>query len=158
MWDVLKPIFDTIGKGADLLAGAWSKVKNLVVGDGGGGESDGGTSPGKNAGGDNNWRGGPTWVGEKGPELIDLPRGTRILPTKESAAWAARQDSNILQLPQRSYSSLGQSMTAGGSQGKIQTVQINKLADNITVRSDDDIDQIAEQTAKKIIEELDNIA
>lgn len=158
VWDVLKPIFDTIGKGADLLAGAWSKVKNLVVGDGGGGESDGGTSPGKNAGGDNNWRGGPTWVGEKGPELIDLPHGTRILPTKESAAWAASQDSNILQLPQRSYSSLGQSMTAGGSQGKIQTVQINKLADNITVRSDDDIDQIAEQTAKKIIEELDNIA
>lgn len=157
VWDVLEPIFDTIGKGADLLAGAWSKVKNLVVGDSGG-ESGGGESPGKNAGGDNNWRGGPTWVGEKGPELIDLPRGTRILPTKESAAWAVRQDSNILQLPQRSYTIHGQPITSGGSQGKNLTVQINKIADNVTVRSDEDIDQIVEQTAKKIIEELDNIA
>lgn len=158
VWDVLKPIFDTIGKGADLLAGAWSKVKNLVVGDSGGSDSGGGESVGKNAGGDNNWRGGPTWVGEKGPELIDLPRGTRILPTKESAAWAAGRESNILQLPRRSYTGLDQTGAASGGSGGNVTIQINKIADNVTVRSDDDIDQIAERTAKKIIEDLDNIA
>ena len=38
------------------------------------------------------------------------------------------------------------------------TVQINKIADNVTVRSDSDMDEIAERTAKKIIEELDNTA
>lgn len=35
---------------------------------------------GKNAEGTDSWRGGPTWVGEKGPEIIDAPRGARIIP------------------------------------------------------------------------------
>ena len=34
--------------------------------------------PGRNAQGTNFWRGGPTWVNEGGPEIIDLPRGTAI--------------------------------------------------------------------------------
>ncbi|MFQ8730806.1 MAG: hypothetical protein ACLSAC_10175 [Enterocloster bolteae] len=34
-------------------------------GDTGSGSSGSGVSPGKNARGDNNWRGGPTWVGER---------------------------------------------------------------------------------------------
>lgn len=37
-------------------------------------------SIGNNAAGTNNWRGGLTWVGEKGPELLDLPRGSSITP------------------------------------------------------------------------------
>ena len=49
VWSHLEPIFDTIGKGADLLAGAWSKVKDLVTGGGdtGSGSSGGGASPGR---------------------------------------------------------------------------------------------------------------
>jgi hypothetical protein len=35
---------------------------------------------GHNAGGTDNWRGGPTWVGENGPELINLPRGSQVIP------------------------------------------------------------------------------
>ncbi len=35
-------------------------------------------SIGKNANGTNNWRGGLTWVGEQGRELVNLPRGTQI--------------------------------------------------------------------------------
>jgi phage-related minor tail protein len=35
---------------------------------------------GHNAGGTDNWRGGPTWVGENGPELINLPRGSQVVP------------------------------------------------------------------------------
>lgn len=30
------------------------------------------------------WRGGPTWVGEGGPELVYLPRGAQVLPHRES--------------------------------------------------------------------------
>ena len=163
VWSVLEPIFSTIGKGADLIAGAWSKVKSLVTGDGGKeGRGSGGTSPGTNASGDNNWRGGPTWVGEKGPELIDLPRGTRILPTKESMAWAAGQGNNVIQLSRRPLSGPqwqpGGGAAGPGGSGRNVTVQINKIADNVTVRSDSDMDEIAERTAKKIIEELDNTA
>ena len=37
-----------------------------------------------NAGGNQNWRGGLTWVGESGPELVALPRGSRIYSNQES--------------------------------------------------------------------------
>lgn len=37
-----------------------------------------------NAAGDQNWRGGLTWVGEAGPELISLPQGSRIYNNQES--------------------------------------------------------------------------
>lgn len=39
---------------------------------------------GANASGNDNWRGGLTWVGENGPELAFLPRGSRILSAQES--------------------------------------------------------------------------
>lgn len=37
-----------------------------------------------NATGNDNWRGGLTWVGEGGPELAYLPRGTQILNAQDS--------------------------------------------------------------------------
>lgn len=39
---------------------------------------------GRNAAGDQNWRGGLTWVGESGPELVALPGGSRIYSNQES--------------------------------------------------------------------------
>jgi hypothetical protein len=55
--------------------------------------SAGGLSPfasflgiGKNAEGTDNWRGGPTWVGEKGPEIINLPRGSQVVPNNVAMA------------------------------------------------------------------------
>lgn len=38
-----------------------------------------------NAGGTDSWRGGLTWVGEAGPELVSLPKGSQILNAQESA-------------------------------------------------------------------------
>ncbi len=43
-----------------------------------------GGSFGRNAGGTPNWRGGLTWVGEAGPELVSLPRGSSISTAQES--------------------------------------------------------------------------
>lgn len=37
-----------------------------------------------NAGGDKNFKGGPTWVGEHGPELVNLPKGSEIMSNKNS--------------------------------------------------------------------------
>lgn len=37
-----------------------------------------------NAAGNDNWRGGLTWVGEAGPELVALPGGSRILNAQDS--------------------------------------------------------------------------
>lgn len=39
---------------------------------------------GRNAGGTDSWRGGLTWVGEAGPELVALPQGSQILSAQES--------------------------------------------------------------------------
>ena len=39
---------------------------------------------GHNAAGTDSWRGGLTWVGEGGPELMSLPRGTQIYSNQQS--------------------------------------------------------------------------
>jgi hypothetical protein len=39
---------------------------------------------GENANGTNAWRGGLTWVGERGAEIVDLPRGSRVFNNSES--------------------------------------------------------------------------
>ena len=39
---------------------------------------------GYNAAGNDNWRGGLTWVGEAGPELVALPAGSQILNAQDS--------------------------------------------------------------------------
>lgn len=44
---------------------------------------------GYNADGTDYWRGGLSWVGERGPELVELPRGTRVYSAEESRAIAA---------------------------------------------------------------------
>lgn len=85
VWDKIKPIVEGVANGISWIA---DKVGGFFGGLFGG--SSGSSSVGKNAEGTNNWRGGVTWVGEEGPELVDLPKGTRILPNKESAAVAAQ--------------------------------------------------------------------
>ena len=39
---------------------------------------------GHNATGNDNWRGGLTWVGESGPEVVALPSGSQIYSAQES--------------------------------------------------------------------------
>jgi len=43
-----------------------------------------GRNIGQNAQGTNNWRGGMTWIGEKGPELVNLPKGSKVFPHNTS--------------------------------------------------------------------------
>jgi len=45
----------------------------------------------KNAMGTSNWRGGLTWVGEQGPELVRLPSGSQVKTNKESMEIAGKQ-------------------------------------------------------------------
>lgn len=62
--------------------------KSWFGGGGGGGAADdwGWAHEFHNASGTENWRGGPTWVGEHGPELVNLPRGTKVIPNHVAAA------------------------------------------------------------------------
>lgn len=76
------------GKGKEVEAGfnsmgnSLSKVTNTV--DDAATKSKYATTTARNASGTDNFAGGRTWVGEEGPELVTLPRGTKIEPTRES--------------------------------------------------------------------------
>lgn len=54
-------------------------------------------APGKNANGTDFWRGGLTWVGERGPELVNLPRGSQVIPSTQSYAMAAGNQTQVIQ-------------------------------------------------------------
>ena len=43
-----------------------------------------GKNIGRNADGTDYWRGGLTWVGERGPELVSLPQGSRVYSAEDS--------------------------------------------------------------------------
>ncbi|MCB1715034.1 MAG: phage tail tape measure protein [Candidatus Competibacteraceae bacterium] len=74
-----------------------AKEKNwpgATVGEAAAGAADTATGTG-NAIGTRNWRGGLSWVGETGPELVALPRGSRIFSPNESMALAGGGGVNV---------------------------------------------------------------
>ena len=84
--------------------------------------------------GTNYFSGGRAFIHDQGAEIVDLPRGTRVIPHDKSIQTAYKQ---------------------GMSQGS-KVIQINKIADTVVVRSDDDIDRIAEKLAEKLKEADEN--
>lgn len=81
--------------------------------------------------GTDNWRGGAAMIHDRGGEIVDLPKGTRVYPHDKSVEMARKEGA------------------AAGSAGSISIV-IQKLADKIEVRNDEDIDRIAEALAIKL--------
>lgn len=65
----IREVFETVG----------NKVKNI----------------GRNAQGTDYWRGGLTWVGEKGPELIELPKGSKVFSNDKSMEMMAGKGSKV---------------------------------------------------------------
>ena len=76
--------------------------------------------------GTDDWKGGIAQIHERGGEIIDLPEGTRVYPHDESIR-KAREDGN-----------------------KKISYNIAKLADQIIVREDADIDRIATALVRKL--------
>lgn len=88
--------------------------------------------------GTNYFEGGTAVIHDKGAEIVDLPRGTRVIPHDKSLNEAYK---------------MGVSSKVSGSSTK--NITIAKIADTIVVREEADIDKIAEKLAKKL-EETDN--
>lgn len=86
--------------------------------------------------GTDNWKGGLAQISEKGGEIVDLPSGTRVYPHDETV--------------RKAYAD-------GAKRSGSKSVYIAKLADSIVVRSESDIDKIAEALAKKLFETSDNM-
>lgn len=87
--------------------------------------------------GTNNWQGGAAIIHDRGGEIVDLPRGSRVYPHDESIKMARKEGER-------------------NGTGSIQ-ITIQKLADKIEVRSDEDIDRIAEALAYKLKKTAFNI-
>jgi TP901 family phage tail tape measure protein len=75
--DVMSGIVSAFG-------GAVNRAASVTAGVGGNGSGGGRGGFGGNAKGTDNWEGGWTWVGEEGPELLNLPKGAQILSNPES--------------------------------------------------------------------------
>jgi phage-related protein len=73
----------------DLLHWDWPGLPALPSWLGGGGNNTAAETPGNNASGTAFWRGGLTWVGESGRELVQLPRGSQIYSNRESERMAS---------------------------------------------------------------------
>lgn len=108
---------------------AWNELKNFLSHPISGtiniakkiGEKVVNVATGKNALGTSYWHGGATLVGEHGPEIVELPSGSRVNDTRTS-----------------------RKMFANGG------VSIAKLADTIVVREEADIDKITDKLVKKL--------
>lgn len=92
------------------------------------GHGGGGRGIGRNAAGTMNWRGGLTYINERGGEIVDLPKGTRIYPHDESVAMARRE-------------------AAGASNG-VPAVTVS--GNTFYVRSEADIEKIGEAIVRKL--------
>lgn len=88
--------------------------------------------------GTQNWKGGIVQISERGGEIVDLPQGSRVYPHDESV--------------QKAYADGSRSKS-----GNNVNITIPKLADNISVRSDADIDKIAQKLADKLEKVSQNI-
>lgn len=83
-----------------LLIGKAPEIENTLnslgnVMSGGKNPQGGKPQTGHNATGTQSWRGGATWVGENGPEIVELPAGSRIYNNKESTTIAGDTTYNI---------------------------------------------------------------
>ena len=82
--------------------------------------------------GTNNWKGGPAMVHDRGAEIIDLPRGSRVIPHDKSMQMLSR--------------------------AKKQTkIVIEKLADKIVINEKEDEDVVVKRLIDKIARELEDI-
>ena len=144
-WRAVWEGFKEVVKGAiDIVKGWWNGlldlfkkpinfVVNLFKKDQSESETVESEEVGHNATGTRNWRGGLTWIGEKGAELVNLPSGSQVYTHEESMDMLSK---------------------ANSKQGI--SISIGKIAEHLEVKNDMDIKQIGQQIGNSIIDTLYN--
>jgi hypothetical protein len=84
---------------------------------------------GHNAGGTDNWPGGLSWVGENGPELLGLPRGSRVMTNSASVDYAR----NMARFAS-SAGGVGSGQSALGSHPPTQVSFVNAPSGGVDVK------------------------
>ena len=121
----IKPLIDGIGSAVSGISGAVSSGLGWVA-----------SKIGKNATGTKYWRGGLSVVGEHGPELVQMPGGSKVYTNTET--------NSILNSSKQGASNMNTGSAVDNS------INIAKIADTIVVREESDIDKIANAIVSKI--------
>lgn len=123
-WQVIKPVVEAIGNGISTVANAANAAANAISGVGGSGKPP--AKVGSNATGTSYWRGGYTTINEHGPELVELPAGSKV------------------------YSN----STSKQMMGDGKAVQINMYG--TVIREEADVDRVADELYRKLKDASDN--
>lgn len=125
-YNFIKPLIDGIGSAVSGISGAISSGLSWVAG-----------KLGKNATGTKYWGGGLSLVGEHGPELVQMPRGSKVYTNTETRRIAKEGN--------EASSSYGATPSVTS-----HSINIAKLAETIIVREDADIDRIAKALVDRL--------
>ena len=124
-YNFVKPLIDGIGSAVSGISGAVSSGLGWVA-----------SKIGKNATGTKYWRGGLSVVGEHGPELVQMPSGSKVYTNTET--------NSILNSSKQGNPNMNTGSAVDNS------INIAKIADTIVVREESDIDKIANAIVSKI--------
>lgn len=119
------------------------------------------------------WKGGIVQIHEKGGEIVDLPKGSRVYPHDQSIQMA-RNSANVELAAVKSRIAKLEKLDSGklaNAQRKIEipkksaerrekgnvTITIQKLAEKIVVKEEQDIDRITEKLARKLLDTAKNM-
>lgn len=146
VWDGMKQVADSavqfISGLVDGLVDAWNGLLNIIgLAKDKSSEVPSAGSSGRFAVGTSFFKGGTATIHERGAEIVDLPRGSRIYPHAESLKIAYNE---------------GRAQGGGGKGGTIN-ITVAKLAESIQVRNDNDIEAIAAAIANKIERTAQNL-
>ena len=146
VWDGMKQVADSavqfISGLVSGLVDAWNGLLNVIgLAKDKSSEVPSAGSSGNFAVGTSFFKGGTATIHERGAEIVDLPRGSRIYPHAESLKMAYNE---------------GRAQGGGGKGGTIN-ITVAKLADAIQVRDNSDIEAIAAAIANKIERTAQNL-
>lgn len=100
--------------------------------------------------GTRDWQGGLVQISERGGEIVDLPKGSRVYPHDESVSIAKNTSNAKLSALDRRLAKV-EAGKGGKNVGKKEVnITIPKLADQIIVRDKTDIDEIADKIATNL--------
>ena len=146
----------------------WEYVKSLgsrmmssiksALGLGGSDESSGtstatGSTVGHHAGGTNNFIGGLTYINEKGGELVDLPRGSRIIPHDQSIRESLKDGITLGAKAMSMYANANKSSVVSApspSNDYSVTFEAGSVVIQLSGTSDSDLEAVADRLMKLI--------
>lgn len=132
VWGVIEPVISAIGAGIEAVAGVFKRAASAI----GGSAAEVSSSTdkvnaakdkvGSNALGTSYWRGGYTTINEHGPELVQLPAGSKIYPASTTKQMQKSESKAVINI------------------------------ESMVIREEADIDKVATAIVKKLEETSDN--